>query len=379
MLKVGIIGCGNAGSQIAELAKLKLDIPAIVINTSEKDLQTIDDSLGKFIIGDSAGAGKHRATAQESLKESIMDIVHDEKFSILDDVELLFVASSTGGGTGSGTALIMASIIEAIRPNTDVIVIGVLPTIKEGLSTQLNTLEYMNDLANNLVGSTYMIYDNDKRKNLPSHKTLSTINEDIVKDIELIRGHYQLLTKYSSIDERDMMNIVTTSGRLAIASVRNLKEKDLDDNTIENLIIEELKNNSHAELQRDSKVHRSGIIYSLHEKLSPMFDSKLPEVQKFIGTPVEEFEHCVISTDRNNENNVFLILSGLSPIDDRLMKIKDRIDEIEESQKTIQENSALNNFDMNKLSDKVERKQKAEVKAGAKVDISNIFDNFMKK
>ena len=45
MLKVGIIGIGNTGNQIATLAMKRLNIPVIAVNSSEKDLETVPDAV----------------------------------------------------------------------------------------------------------------------------------------------------------------------------------------------------------------------------------------------------------------------------------------------------------------------------------------------
>ena len=82
MLNVGIIGLGNAGNQVAVLAKEKLNIPVIAINSSEKDLETVPDSIPKKKITDkdgiSHGAGKDRMLAKKFLKDSVMKLLKDE-------------------------------------------------------------------------------------------------------------------------------------------------------------------------------------------------------------------------------------------------------------------------------------------------------------
>ena len=102
MLSVGIIGIGTAGSQVAELAT-KNQIDAVVINSSENDLSTISNNIIKFPLGDLRGAGKNRTEAKKFLKDAIKKILNEENFiEFMDDKDVIFVISSTGGGTGSG-------------------------------------------------------------------------------------------------------------------------------------------------------------------------------------------------------------------------------------------------------------------------------------
>lgn len=375
MLQVSIVGIGNAGSQVASLAKERLGIPALAINSSEKDLQTIPETVPRILIGDEKGAGKERKAAKLFLKESIMSIINDTEASNIFDKEVLFIVSSTGGGTGSGASILLSNIIGEVFPNTKIIIIGILPTLMEALSTQLNSLSYLQELYDVSEGITYMLYDNDKLSKLPSHQMMEAINESIVNDIDVIRGTYQLPTRFSSIDEKDMSNVISTSGRIVIASLKDIKEKDIDETTIEDLIIKQFKTNAHCELQRDKIVYRTGIISNLSDRLNEKFNSHIPTVQSFIGAPVEEFEHIVVNNDRHLPNNVFLIVSGLTQVNDRIRKINDRIEEIKEAQKQREEDSELGAVDFQKMTNSIERK-KADENSTDNVDLKSIFSKF---
>lgn len=375
MLKIGVVGLGNAGSQVAALAHEKLGVEVLVINSSEKDLQTIPSNIPNLLIGDTKGAGKERAAAQKFLKESIMGIIKDEEASKIFNQEVLFIISSTGGGTGSGTSILLSNIVEEVYPNTKIIIVGILPTLKEALSTQLNSIAYMQELYQTLDGATYMLYDNDKLSKLPSTTMMQKINESIVNDIDVIRGTYQMPTRYSSIDEKDMGNIISTHGRIAIASLTDIKEKDIDEVSLEELLIQQFKTNAHCELQRDKIVHRTGVISNLSDRLNEKFDSHIPTVQEFIGAPVEEFEHIVVNEDRHLNNNIFLIAAGLTQVNDRIRKINDRIEEINELQKQREEESELNSVDFQAMAGKIERKVVDE-NSSENVDLKGIFGKF---
>ena len=374
MLKVGIVGVGNAGSQVAALAKEKLGIDAMAINSSEKDLRTVPDSVVKILIGDQKGAGKERAAAKIFLKESIMEIIKNDDAKKVFDQEVLFIVSSTGGGTGSGTSLVLTNIIAEICPSTKVITVGILPQIKDAMSTQLNSLEYLKELYATLDRATYMLYDNEKFSDRPTTQAMIRVNESIVNDIDVIRGTFQTVTPFSSIDEKDMLNLIGTSGRIVIASLRDVKEKDVDTVSLESLLVNELKKNAHAEIQRDKIVNRVGVIVNLSDRLSDIFDTRVPEVQNFIGSPVEEFEHISVNNDRHLPNNIFLILTGLTQINDRIRKINDRIDEINEAQKQREDESELNSLDMDELSSKIERRKNGD--SADSVDLKSIFGKF---
>jgi cell division GTPase FtsZ len=379
MLKVGIIGIGNTGNQVAALAKEKLNIPVIAINSSEKDLETVSNDIPKKLISDkdglTQGAGKDRALAKKYLKDSVMNLIKDEDVvKMISDLDVVFVVSSTGGGTGSGTAPLMSNILSATFKDVKVIMVGVLPVNSEALSAHVNTLEYLNELYNVLNGQTYMLYDNDKLAGLPSYKIMEQVNSEIVQDINVIRCSYNFTTKFDSIDDRDMTRLISFPGRIVVSRLEDFNEKACDNQTIEDMIIDNIKRNTHVEAQRDKKIMATGIITNLSQTLTEEFDNNVPHVRDFMGDPLHAFNHIYVNDDRKKPNNVFFIMSGLTPVNDKINIISDRIDEIEARQKTMETDDALSEVELGALSSKIADKNEDDNET--KVDLQNIFSNF---
>ena len=260
---------------------------------------------------------------------------------------------------------------------TKVITIGVLPVMSEALSAHVNTLEYLNELYSALDNSTYMLYDNDRYSNLPSYKMMEKVNHEIVKDIDVLRCTYNYSTPYDSIDEQDMKRLISFPGRLAVARLEDIKERDLDEQTIEDLLIKKIKTFPHVEMQRDQKITATGVIANLSDVVFDEFDNHIPKVVEFIGSPDHDFNHISRNEDRKMPNNVFLIMSGLSAVNDRILKLTDRIDEIEEKQKIREEEAAIDASEIKGLSDQISSKdgeKKSEAKSS--VDLESIFDEF---
>ena len=385
MLNVGLIGIGNCGNQIAALAKKQANIDVVCINTSENDLATLPEELKdvSFPIGDNEGSGKNRTEAKKFLKGSVTSLVSDEKFkSIISSKDVIFIASSTGGGTGSGMAPIMSSIIRQAFRNVDgsekpVILIGVLPRLSEGLSTQINTMDYLHELFDVLENPTYMLYDNNNYNKESSSVILQKVNQEIVNDIHVLRRGYNLPTPFDSIDEKEMKIILHDPGLISMSCAFGIKEKDLDEKTLEDVIIEKLKSNAHAELQRDGIVSKTGLITNLSEKLNDTFDTHLNEVRNFIGEPVEEFLHIAVNADRDMPNNICFIATGLSKPVDRMDKIKDRIDEINQKQaeqERAKRDASISVEEIEALNAK--RNYRSTESAGAQADLKSTFAKF---
>ena len=380
MLEVGFIGTGNAGNQLAVQCSEELGIPVLAINSSEKDLETVPDTILKRKITDkdgiSHGAGKDRSLAKKFLKDSVMKILKDEEITnMIASLDVVFIGSSTGGGTGSGTAPLIANIIGSTFKDVKVIMIGILPVNGEALSSHVNTLEYLNELYKILSDQTYMLYDNDKLDGMPSYKIMETVNSEIVKDIDVIRCTHNYTTKFDSIDDRDMMRLISFPGRIVISRLEGFNEKATDSNSIEDLIIDNIKKNCHVEVQRDKRIMASGIITNLSQALTENFDNNVPMVRDFMGTPLHAFNHIYVNEDRKQPNNVFYIMSGLSPVNDKINLISDRIEEIEERQKILDSDDALSTVSLKSLSEKIADKAPDDDEEN-QVNLKDIFGSF---
>lgn len=380
MLNVGIIGIGNTGNQVAALAQERLNIPVLAINSSERDLETIPASIPRKLISDkdhsAEGAGKDRKSAKKYLKASLVNLLTDEDVKgIFNGLHVIFIVSSTGGGTGSGTAPLLANILSSTYRDTKVILIGVLPVNSEAYSAHVNTLDYLDELYSKLEGQTYMLYDNDRLSHLPSWKLLETVNNEIVSDINVIRGFYNTSTRFDSIDDQDAVRLISFPGRIVVVRLEDFKEKDCDNKSIEDMIIEKFKTNCHVETQRDKKVMATGIITNLSESLTEKFNNNVPAVREFSGDPIHAFNHISINEDRKLPNNVYYIMTGLSAVNDKINQISDRIEEIDERQKVMEADNALNEVDLSALTDKISDK-KVEDTGETQVNLAAILSKF---
>ncbi len=372
MLKVCAIGIGNCGGQIAELAKTTKNIPGVAINSSEKDFISIT-AISKILLGDSKGAGKNRDEAKRFVKSQITNLLSQEKFTdFIGDNDVVFVVSSIGGGTGSGMAPMCTDILSRKYPEKRFILVEVYPPIRESIAAQQNSIDYLKEVRDNIPNAVYMAYDNNKYSNLPTSEMMKKVNEEIVEHMAIIRGDYLYPTPYNSIDEKDMMALLKTSGRLAIFDLQNIKEKDIDTESIESKVINVIKNiSSNVELDRDKIVKQIGLITNLNQKLDKTLSVDIREIKDLIGEPVEGFEHIYISKD-TDDNKVILILTGLSVPDDRLIKITQRIEEGLEEMSRTKSSSVLDSTDTKSIKDL----RGNEMEGSNDLNFDDIFDRY---
>lgn len=376
MLKVGIIGLGNAGNQVAELASREKQIPAIAINSSSKDLMSIK-SVDKILIGDEKGAGKDRTEAKKFMRNHISTLMKHEKLvKFIEGIEVVFIVSSIGGGTGSGMSPVFTEIISKAFPSKRVVLVEIYPLIGESIAAQQNAIDYLKEVREFLPNITYMAYDNQRLKDLPTDKMMQQVNAEIVEDIIVLSGEYQVPTPFSSIDEKDTLRLLETPGRLCIAKAYDIKEKDLDDKSIEDILVNNLKNTSNTvELQRDRIVKRIGLITNLNKSLHSKVDTKLTTFKEFVGEPVEGFEHIFINTAEDASNRAIVILSGLTIPDDRIQKMIQRIQEATEAITKTQDSSILDTIDTD-LIDELRKRESTEVTEN--IDIDDTFSKYFK-
>lgn len=385
--KTVICGIGNAGNQLGALAQKKYPelFTSIFINSSDSDLSqvTVDTDL-KFKIGDKdivEGSGKNREKMKEYLKEDLEKLLMNQKFQeAITDAKYCYIISSTAGGTGSGAAPVLYEILTKWLPKTKFILVAILPRIEASLMEQGNCLSFLNELYE-VIGddATYMIYDNESTADLSPTQSLQEVNKNIVEDLRVLTGVDNYSTPYESIDAADLESILTTKGRLLVARVtKDLSEKNIEDNSIDDMIIKAIKQSSNAETDRDKKVERWGIITYLTESANDAFKSNFDTLSNFIGTPLERFNHNAINPGKDNTNFLYFIASGMAPINDRTQKVIDRIEELKNAQANSDSMKFILSGEGASYNDIIERRKEDErSRATENFDPDSIFDKFM--
>lgn len=339
--EIAIIGVGNCGSMISYLGHKKYPdlFDTVYINTSQADLSMINDpSAIKFKIGiaeEVEGSGKNRSKMKQYLRDDIEKILSNKDFlDVIAQKKYVFITTSLAGGTGSGASPVLLDILRQAFVDTHFILVGVLPKIKDSLADQGNALEFLSELYEALGdNTTYMVYDNETVSDQSPTQALETVNENVIEDIRILTGIDNYPTQYESIDPADMESIITTPGRLLVARVRkNLTEKNMEDTAFDDLIIKNIKQSCQCETDRNKKVIRWGIITYFTGPVNKLYTSNLDKLEEFIGRPDERFNHNAINSDGNeNLNFMYLVASGLSPINDRAKKMKDRVNELKKA------------------------------------------------
>lgn len=208
--KILVIGCGGAGNNsINRLHKIGVyGAETIAINTDKQHLDIIEASK-KILIGKNItkglGAGGH-----PEIGEDAADQARDVLEEILGDADLVFIAAGMGGGTGTGSAPIIAEIAKSVGA----IVVGIATTPFEVERARQIKSRFGLDKFRKRADSV-IVLDNNRLlefvPNLPIDQAFSVMDQLIS---EVIKGITETITKPSliNLDFADVKSIMCEGG-----------------------------------------------------------------------------------------------------------------------------------------------------------------------
>jgi cell division protein FtsZ len=222
--KVKVIGCGGGGgnsvSRMKETGIKGCEI--IAINTDAQDLLYTEADT-KILIGreltSGLGAGSNPKIGEQAAKESEQEIKKK-----IGEPDLVFITCGLGGGTGTGSSPVVASIAKKAGALT----IGVvtLPFTVEGKKRLENAQLGLEKLAS--VTDTLIVIPNDKlleiAPGLPIHTAFKVADEILTN---AVKGITELITKAGlvNLDFADVKAVMTDGG----VSLIGIGESDSQD------------------------------------------------------------------------------------------------------------------------------------------------------
>jgi len=209
--RIKVVGCGGGGgnsvSRMKETGIKGCEI--IAINTDAQDL-LYTDADHKILIGreltHGLGAGSNPKIGEEAARESEQEIKKK-----LGEVDMVFITCGLGGGTGTGSAPVVADIAKRMGALT----IGVvtLPFTVEGQKRIENAQYGLEKLV--AVTDTLIVIPNDKlleiAPELPMHTAFKVADEILTN---AVRGITELVTKAGlvNLDFADIKAVMGNGG-----------------------------------------------------------------------------------------------------------------------------------------------------------------------
>ena len=212
---IKVVGCGGGGNNTVDRIKeVGIDgVDVIAINTDAQDL-LYTNADHKILIGKETtrglGAGSYPKVGEQAAKESELDI----KQSLMG-ADMVFITCGLGGGTGTGSAPVVADIAKKLGALT----VGVvtMPFSMEGNKRYQNALEGLERLDG--VIDTLIVIPNDKLLELAPDLPLTTafkVADEILTNA--VKGIAELVTKAGLVN-LDFADIRTIMGRGGVALI----------------------------------------------------------------------------------------------------------------------------------------------------------------
>lgn len=372
MKNLAFLGLGQAGGNICNTAT-KYGFYSAAINYSARDLESLDLVKDKLILIGSEGVGKERGEAIR-LMNSNWDIATNfvkENFSH-SSIDIIFIPFSTAGGSGSGIAPLLISMLMDTMPEKLFVAMPILPDHTETYKSQSNCLEAFEDLSQ--LDITILPIDNEQVRTTTSNVgrvgLYKTTNEKVIQLIKSIIDYTDQPSQYSVLDKKDLLSIFKTKGFATISEVNVTDIQDgfeLTETTFADKIQLSWNKSPFAKIENE-QIISAGIIFDGHERVMDCLNTN--KVFSIFGNrmPLNLFEGYY----EGHDNKVISVLSGLSLCKGRLKFIEKTVENNQERIHAISNKQTQYVANVNRL---IPQKE-APKKQPSVNDISNMISKF---
>jgi cell division protein FtsZ len=208
--RIVVVGCGGAGNNtVKRLMTIGIQgAECIAINTDRQHL-AVTTAHRKLLIGEritrGLGAGGYPHVGRAAAEESTGQLTE-----LLRDADLVFIAAGMGGGTGTGSAPVVAEIAK----NSDAIVVGVITMPFNLERTRIDKAKTgLARLQENV--DTAVVIDNQKLMelvpDLPLEEAFGVADEVLAN---MVKGITETITMPSliNLDYADVRSIICNGG-----------------------------------------------------------------------------------------------------------------------------------------------------------------------
>ncbi len=313
--KIKVIGCGGAGSntidRLYELGVYGAEL--VAINTDVRHLLAVK-AHRKILIGKELakgfGAGKNPRVGEEAAKES-----ETELKQLVSDADVVFVTCGLGGGTGTGSAPVVAEL--AKKAGATVIAICTWPFQAEGKHIWENAQYGLEKLEGNV--DLLIIIPNDKilelYPNLPLRQAFKAADSVLANALKEIT---ELLTKtgYINVDFADFRAVVTDSGY----GLFGVGESDSENRAVE--AVERALNNPLVDV--DISGARAALVrITASEDLTPSdVDKILSVVREKVAPDATVIYGVAFDDSKKNYVRVSVVITKLKHLPEYMKKVK---------------------------------------------------------
>lgn len=303
--RIKVIGCGGGGNNtISRMAEVGISgSETIAINTDAQDLlySTADQKIliGRELTG-GLGAGSMPKIGEDAAHESEKEIKDK-----IQNSDMVFITCGLGGGTGTGSAPVVAEIAKKMGILTVAIV--TIPFAMEGQRRYANAIEGLEKLE--AIVDTLIVIPNDKLMELcpglPLHTAFKVADEILTN---AVKGIAELVTKTGLVN-LDFADIKTVMGKGGVAMI-GVGESDSENRSIES--VEKAINNPLLDVDITGA---NGALINISGGLAMTLD----EARRIVETITERLDPnariiwgAQISEDMGESIRTLLIVTGVN-------------------------------------------------------------------
>jgi len=361
MLKFGILGIGQGGSNIAEYAYTK-GFQAVVVNTAQVDLEQIKyiPNSSKIYLG-GMGAGRNREIGMQAMIENAEKILEkcQEEFK---ECDALFIASTGGGGTGSGGLPVGLEILLSFHKYVGVII--VLPDENESPKAKMNTLECFSQISEFENLGSVLIIDNQRGKqnyDISRKFLYNKVNKEIIDLLIELNELTDQPSYVSNFDACDFLNIIQERGYTLLS--KTVFYSGEDDSKFD--ISKKIRESWYKTCQpifSDNQIVKAAILGKVPEKISSKVDINI--IFQETGIPFD-FTDIYFNPDPSSmidnlsgkiKSQFYTIFSGLEFPQQSLNRMSDSLKNIESKLISSLEKSQTQRFETEQWNNKFQRR-----------------------
>ena len=330
--KILLIGTGAGGNKAAIDVVEKGIIPKddlVLVNGTKMDVpleyrekcyvlekvRNTENGIEKLDIDEDGGFGKERTSAKDSTLYALKEGNLPLKSIIAEGgYKYVVIVTSTEGGSGSGSSVIIAKYIskvckDKLGKSIPVHIIGLSGFGNDPRGLQ-NTIEFLQDIV---PGITCHIIKNDTflyECNDSKIKAEIAANNEVCNQIKVAIGAL-IRESTQNIDTRDRYKVVNTPGYQQI-EYKELTQKIKNKKDFENVLIDMI-DNSHNMPTRVG-IQRFAVIMNMNEN-SLLYCDDYSVIKDRYGICYEEFTHR--QSEKDMPEFIAIIASGMKmPIDE---------------------------------------------------------------
>lgn len=284
-MKVLLTGVGAAGNKAVvnavEEGIVNIE-DTIIINSTSKDFPPNYNGKKIVLSGNDTGCGKERSIA----KEYAQNAMSQGKFNLdnMSEYATIVVVTSVEGGTGSGSAPIIAKMFNKVyNKNVHIIAFTGFEEDVRGLS---NTVEFFKEIDSSLIVQTISNASFLQKAGGNKLRAEELANKAMTERISVITGQ-DFIASEQNIDDTDILKLTNTMGYMTVEKkfIKNpLETREDFDKVIKNMIY----NSSSVKIDKPFAT-RLGVVLNISPASEDAVDFTFTNLKAAYGSPYEFF------------------------------------------------------------------------------------------